>query len=66
MTCKSGEQATWCHRGPAGIQKMEAANRAMSRSTLARFLFVLAAAALLAAAWQFGAKKLLARRDASA
>ncbi len=51
---------------PAGIQKMEAANRAMGRTALVRLLFILAILGLAAGVWWVGGKKLLTRRNASA
>ena len=60
------DRARTLRMDPAGIQKMEAANRAMSRTTLVRFLFVMAVLALLGGAWWLGAKKMVARRNANA
>ncbi len=51
---------------PAGIQRMEATNRAMGRNALMRLVFILAILGLAVGVWRLGAKKLVTRRNANA
>ncbi len=51
---------------PAGIQRMEATNRAMGGNALVRLVLILAILALVVGIWRLGAKKLVTRRDANA